>query len=43
MIEATINLDNLTESEYKRIIETLDEMIEKTELGSYEIEYESEY
>lgn len=42
MIEATITLSNLSESEYKRIIETLDEMIENTDFGRFEIEYESD-
>lgn len=43
MIEATITISNLSDTEYRRIIETLDEMIEDTESGSYDIEYERDY
>lgn len=43
MIAATINLDRLSESEYKKILEVIEELIEDTDQGLYEIEYEEEY
>ena len=43
MIEATINLFGLTESEYRKLIEMIDDFIDDTEQANYDIEYEREY